>query len=137
MVVFFLSLLAPAVFAAKPENIFHTAAQNFFVENQQKIEDFQQLYLVEHGEYWQALDSFVGGVPQDAPEAATWDTLGVQKSEMAGFSTSVDVYVAPCGKGYVYNSFVRETEGMYVKSVNFGCETYRGHDWIFVPYEQP
>jgi len=108
---------------------------SIYNKNKTQILQFQQNFLAEHGQYWQALDTFVGGIPQDAPVAATWDDVGVEKAEYSGFSVSVDVYTAPCGKGFVYNSFIHEKNGIWQKSENYGCLDYRSRDWYFISFD--
>jgi hypothetical protein len=122
-----------------PEGVDYINAQvQVFIEH---LIAFQDAYLLEHGQYYQSLESHDSAPdtlmpPTGLEDHPTYqdDDLGVLWSyaelpyELA-WSFSVNVYDGPDGQGYVLNVTTILDGNKYGVSANFGPETYRGQEW--------
>lgn len=105
-----------------------------------RLETFQNDYYYNNGQYYQALQSHTappaGVVPadvtshptdQDAILATLWDFAGLP--DETNWSLQIDTYNGPSGPGYVLTVKTDVNGSIWIKSINYGPDTYRSADW--------
>ena len=104
----------------------------------QDIQEVQNAYFIEHGQYWQGLASH-SVVPSDGKsvdvdllkkphdQVEGWADVGITQGRLP-FSVKVDVYDGPRGKGYIVLFEIKKGKELYQKRVDLGPEG-RSHDW--------
>jgi len=102
----------------------------------------QEQYIKDHGTYWQGLSThdFVPSKnealnpdrkPSDVDKS--WKDMGFILGKNSRFLLKTDVYDGPDGNGYTITIRTIENGKLFEKVLNFGNETYRAHDWTYIP----
>lgn len=99
----------------------------------------QTTFKTPQGNYFQILPSHTAPPKDGVLEAPTkttkatdtesWNDQAVALPLLMPCSFAVHNYNGPKGKGYVLQAIVEQGGKLYVRSKNFGPETYRTHDW--------
>lgn len=105
------------------------------------LDDIQADFYSNYGRYWQGLRTHIvvpeAGSPSppmttthptDQPES--WADVGVPLSDTMDMALTVSVYDGPSGKGYVVVAETVISETLWLRTINFGPETWRQHYWI-------
>jgi hypothetical protein len=111
-----------------------------------RLANFQTQYHFVNGRYYQALTSHstapavptvpdeINASPTDQAEdlALFWEAFASLPAELAwGFR--IDTYSGPDGDGYVLTVETMINDQVWMRSINYGPETYRTEDWYTVP----
>jgi hypothetical protein len=96
-----------------------------------RIGTLQDAHFSKEGQYWQ-------GNPKKKPtnEKVDWDGFGLRKADIDDQEPEVHVYEGPHGHGYVLQFTRKKGDETYVKTVNYGPETEKEHDWELVEVEE-
>ena len=94
-----------------------------------EIQAFQDSYFQKNGYYWQGLQTTGDKTLKPTNEVETWSDAGISLDPDTKYSTRVDVYDGPKGKGYVIVYSFMDGDTLWQKGINFGPEIERGYDW--------
>jgi hypothetical protein len=108
-----------------------------------RLDSFQAEYYGFNGQYFQAVQShstIPAGVepaditshPTDQEEvlATLWNYAGLPLE--TNWALQIDTYNGPDGPGYVLTVSTNVNEEIWIKSINFGPDTWRSTDWYKV-----
>lgn len=120
---------------------FQLKADKIMSDLQTALVPIQETYKVQHGGYWQGLQSHAV-IPQDGNAAApnkashptdqreTWADVDVPLPASMEIAVAVDVYAGPAGHGYSIRGAVEIAGERWVRIEHVaGPETWRGQDW--------
>lgn len=110
------------------------------------IQQIQADFYATYGKYWQGLTTHdtiptygtplppdVDSYPSD--QHVSWADVGVPLSDTMDIAVTVDVYDGPAGSGYTVRGEVLISDTLWVRTINFGPETWREHGWITMTTE--
>lgn len=114
-----------------------------------RLDDFQYQYHTVNGRYYQALASHatapdvpevpdaLSQSPTDQPEtlAFFWHDIA-ELPEVLAWSFRIDTYSGPDGDGYVLTAETIVNSETWMRSVNYGPDTWRAADWYLVTPEE-
>ncbi len=139
---------APAQ-ASKPEDV-RALVDAELTDHLAKLLDFESTYLASAGRYFQALASHstppddgktlppdkLNAGPTDQVEKLSYLWQQLQLDAALPYSSQVDVYDGPKGRGYVLTVSVLLGGELWVRAINTGPEAYREAAWHPVTVER-
>ena len=114
-----------------------------------RLELYQAQYFYANGIYFQSLISHstapdaplppdgLGNSPTDQDQnlAYFWNVFAALPSQLA-WSFSIDTYAGDSGAGYVLNVLTVIDGSLWMRSINYGPENWRGSEWHMLVVEE-